>query len=96
MSVLSGKERRRLRALGHGLEPVVQVGKGGITPRVVAATDDALVAHELIKVRRGTECPATREEVAADLASATGSEVVQTLGRTILLYRERPEDGGDA
>ena len=91
MSALTGKQRRYLRGLGHGLDPVVQVGKGGITDSVVAAADDALLAHELIKVRRGAECPLDRHEVGEALSGATGAAVVQTLGRTLLLYREHPE-----
>lgn len=91
MSALTGKQRRYLRGLGHVLEPVLQVGKGGVTDSVIAATDQALLAHELIKVRRGSECPADRHEVGEALAARTGAEVVQTLGRTLLLYREHPE-----
>ncbi len=91
MSALTGKQRRYLRGLGHSLEPVLQVGKGGVTDPVVAAADDALLAHELIKVRRGAECPLDRGEVGEALAGATGAEVVQTLGRTLLLYRPHPE-----
>ncbi len=91
MSDLTGKQRRYLRGLGHGLDPIVQVGKGGVTAPVIAAADQALLSHELIKVRRGAECPADRDEVAAALAAATGAAVVQTLGRTLLLYRVHPE-----
>ena len=92
MSALTGRQRRYLRGLGHGLDPVVQVGKGGVTTSVIQAADDALLAHELIKVRRGSECPEDREQVGEALAAATGAEVVQTLGRTLLLYRAHPEE----
>lgn len=88
---LGGKQRRFLRSLGHHLEPVVQVGKQGVTEAVTAAVDDALFRHELIKVRCGSECPQDRDEVAASLAQALTAEVVQTLGRTLLLYRPDPE-----
>lgn len=91
MSGLTGKQRRHLRGLGHALEPVLQVGKGGVTDAVIAAADDALLTHELIKVRRGSECPTDRDEVGAALAAGTGAEVVQRLGRTLLLYRPHPE-----
>jgi len=88
--VLSGKQRRRLRALGHHLEVVVQVGQQGITPGVLEAVAQALFDHELIKVRvpEGRE----RHEVAERLASETGAELAQVLGRTALLFKKREED----
>jgi RNA-binding protein len=88
---LGGKQRRFLRSLGHHLDPVVQVGKHGVTEAVTAAVEDALVRHELIKVRCGSECPLDRDAVAAALAQAATAAVVQMLGRTLLLYRADPE-----
>ena len=89
---LSGKQRRYLRGLGHNLEPIVQLGKLGLTDAVTAAVDTALDEHELIKVRIGTECPDDRHDVAERLAPAVKSEVAQVLGRTLLLWRKRPKD----
>ncbi len=89
---LTGKQRRHLRALGHDLEPVVQIGKQGLVDSVVAAVDEALEKHELVKVRLGTECPEGRDEVAERLGPATKSEVAQILGRTMLVYRRRAKD----
>lgn len=88
---LNGKQRRKLRALGHHLEPVVMVGQSGITGGVIAATEQALEDHELIKVKVG-EGPEDRHEAADRLAEATKSEVAQVLGRTVLLFRKRKED----
>lgn len=88
---LTGKQRRHLRALGHHLEPVVQLGKHGITAAVVAAIDAAIAHHELVKIRRGGECPETRQEIADALSLALAAEVVQQLGHTLLLYRRHPE-----
>jgi RNA-binding protein len=88
---LTGKQRRHLRSLGHPLEPVVQLGKGGIDDGVLAAVDAALTQHELIKVRVGTEAPEERHEAADQLAAGTKSAVAQVLGRTILLYRRHPK-----
>jgi RNA-binding protein len=90
--MLTGKQRRHLRSLGHPLEPVVQIGKNGITDGVIAAVDEALEQHELVKVRIGTECPEDRHEVAERLGPATKSEVAQLLGRTILVYRRHPKE----
>jgi RNA-binding protein len=88
---LTGKQRRKLRALGHHLDPVVQVGQSGVTPGVVAATEQALADHELIKVKVA-DGPEDRHEAAEHLAQETGSEIAQVLGRTVLLFKKRKED----
>ena len=88
---LTGKQRRALRALGHHLKAVLQVGHAGLTPGLLAAVEQALHDHELVKVRVLETAPESRTEVAATLASATESEVAQVLGRTVLLYRHRAE-----
>jgi RNA-binding protein len=87
--MLTGKQRRYLRALAHALPPVVQVGKGGIDDGLVAAIDRALVDHELVKIKIGE---GDRHDTAAELAARTGSEVAQVLGNIVLLYRARPDD----
>ncbi|HEY5935641.1 MAG TPA: ribosome assembly RNA-binding protein YhbY [Kofleriaceae bacterium] len=90
--MLTGKQRRHLRGLGHTLEPIVQVGKGGIDDGLVAALEQALVDHELVKVKVGESAGMDRHEAADALASRTGSQVAQVLGYTVLLYRARPDD----
>jgi RNA-binding protein len=78
--------------LGHHREVVVQLGKEGISDTVVNAVDEALVTHELVKVRVGQNAPEDRHEAAEALAERTRSEVVQVLGNTILLYRARENE----
>jgi RNA-binding protein len=92
MSALTGKQRRHLRSLGHHLEPLVQIGKGGLTDGVVAAVDQALGDHELVKVRVGTECPEDRKDVADRLAPLVKGHVASVLGRTLLVYRRHPKE----
>lgn len=89
---LTGKQRRYLRSLGHHVEPIVQLGKHGLTDAVTSAVDAAIEQHELIKVRVGTECPDDRKEIAERLAPALNAHLVQVLGRTILLYRRHPQE----
>jgi RNA-binding protein len=89
---LSGKQRRHLRALGHSLAAVTQIGKDGLSDAFVAAVDQALTDHELVKVKVLENAALDRHEAADALAQRTGSEVAQVLGRTILLYRRHPED----
>ena len=88
---LSGKQRRYLRSLGHALNPVVQIGRDGLSEAVIAAIGEALDTHELIKIRVGSASDLEREEAAQQAASATGAEVAQVLGNTALLYRRHPE-----
>jgi RNA-binding protein len=83
--------RRTLRALGHPLDPVVQIGKQGATPAVLKQVGQALLDHELIKVKLGTECPETRFELGERFGAEAGVNVVQILGRTILLYKRHPK-----
>ncbi|HVK73170.1 MAG TPA: ribosome assembly RNA-binding protein YhbY [Kofleriaceae bacterium] len=89
---LTGKQRRHLRALGHALTPVVQIGKGGLSPAFVAQVEQALVDHELIKIKLLETAELDRHEAADELARQTGSEVAQVLGGTILLYRPDPDE----
>ena len=88
---LTGKQSRFLRGLGHKLRPVVMIGRQEITEPVLNSIEEALVAHELIKVKLQEGCLLDRREVADDLAKATGAAIAQILGKTILLYRPSEE-----
>ena len=90
--MLSGKQRRHLRALAHELRPIVQVGKGGVDDGLIAAVNQALDDHELIKVKVGEAAGLDRHAVADDLAAKTKSEVAQVLGNIVLLYRPHPDE----
>lgn len=90
--MLTGKQRRYLRGLGHELKPIVQVGKGGVDDGLVAAVDQALTDHELIKIKIGDNADVERHEAAGAIAARTNSQVAQVLGYTVLLYRADPDD----
>jgi RNA-binding protein len=83
--------RRRLRAHGHALKPLVHIGKGGVTKGVLAQVAQALYDHELVKVRIATECPVDRFAVADELAQQPGTKVVQIVGRVVLVYKRHPQ-----
>ncbi|TMQ20258.1 MAG: YhbY family RNA-binding protein [Deltaproteobacteria bacterium] len=89
--MLSGKQRRHIRNLGHALKPVVQIGRAGIDDGVVAAVDRALADHGLVKIKLG-DTGLDRHDAAVAIAQRTASEVAQVLGNTLLLYRADPED----
>ena len=89
---MTGKERAAFRAAANHLEPLFQIGKGGLSDALIKQTDDALRARELIKLKVLLESsPITPRETADALAAATGAEVIQVIGGVIVLYRESPE-----
>lgn len=93
--MLTGKQRRHLRGLGHDLKPLVQVGKDGIDDGLVAAVVQALEDHELVKIKLGEAAAKVlgdRHDAAEAIAHKTHSEVAQVLGNTVLLYRAHPDD----
>lgn len=87
MKELTGKQKSHLRALAHELEPVVQVGKGGLSEGVVAQVREQLKAHELIKVRFSKECESQPGDAAEPLSKEAACHVVQKVGRVLTLYR---------
>jgi len=89
--MLTGKQKRFLRALGHPLKPVVHVGKSEVSEALIKETDEALDSHELIKVKVLESCFTDRKDVAEELCQACKAELAQVLGRTLLLYRPANE-----
>lgn len=91
---LTTRERTQLKAQAHALEPVVNVGQAGVTPAIVAETDRALAAHELIKVRIGGPDRDAREALGDQLAAATDAVVVHRVGKIFILWRPKPIESG--
>lgn len=89
--VLSSGQKKTLRGKGHHLEPIVYVGKEGLSPALLKSTKTALNTHELIKIKLGQNCPLERNEAASELARCTEAALVQVIGRMVLLYRPNPE-----
>jgi RNA-binding protein len=88
---LTGADKRALRALGHHLDPLVFVGREGVSEPLVNAVREAHENAELLKVRILDTCSGERREIARELETRTGSELIQVLGRTVLLFRRHPE-----
>ena len=82
-----------MRGLGHDLSPVVLIGQQGLDARVLTAIATAIDAHELIKIKLLENFSGDRHETAADLAAKIQADLVQVLGKTILLYKaaEKPK-----
>ncbi len=85
--MLTGKQKRYLRAMGNEMEPILQVGKGGISETVVTQTDETLEARELIKCRVLQNCSEEPKNVAAQLSEQVQADLVQVIGHNFLLYR---------
>ncbi len=89
---MTSKERAELRAKANALGAVFQIGKGGVSEGLIAQTEDALKARELIKLKVLLETsPNKPREIADSLAQATGAQVVQVVGGSIILFKENPE-----
>lgn len=89
--MLSSRQVQHLRGLAHALEPVIYVGKEGVSDAVVAQADEAIVRHELVKVRLPQVEKEQRKEMARALAAAIPAHLVGELGRIVILYRRHPE-----
>ena len=90
--MLTGKEKRQLRAEGNQLRPSVMIGHDGLTYRVKRFIDEAFNNKTLIKVKILDTCEDDRKVIATRLSRLKDTELVQLLGRTILLYRPLKED----
>jgi RNA-binding protein len=87
----SGKLRRSLRAHGHALSALVQVGKGGLSPAVIKQVEQTLADHELVKLKVDTDSPDDRLAVAERLATLPGVNIVQIVGHAVLIYKRHPQ-----
>jgi len=83
--------RKRLRQIAHHLHPVIIVGDAGVSDAVVAETDRALCDHELIKVKVNSEDRDARDALGTALTDACRAEVIQRIGKVLVLYRANPE-----
>ena len=88
MAALSIQERKRLRQIGHVLNPVVMIGSQGLTENVVEEANRALLDHELIKIKVVAEDREQRAALIEEIAQATDAQIVQTIGKIVLLYKK--------
>ena len=91
INMLTGKQKSYLRSLAQMERPLFQIGKESITENLIHTVDAALRKRELIKVSVLKNAPDDIKEAAFDLARLTGSELVQVIGRNIVLYRRSKE-----
>ena len=89
---MNSKQRALLRSMANPLDPIFQVGKGGVNENLIAQVDEALEKRELIKISILQNSEFTAAETAAVLAEATGAESVQIIGSRFVLYRVSREN----
>lgn len=90
MNSLSSAQRKKLRAIAHHLDPVVYVGKQGVTEALMSAIGDALLSHELIKVKFN-DFKGEKKALSAQIAENSGAEIAGLIGNVLILYREHPD-----
>jgi RNA-binding protein len=94
MISISASERKKLKARAHHLKPVVQIGHKGMTKALVKAIDDALNAHELIKIQF-LDYKEEKKELAEEISEETKSVIVGMIGNVLILFRENGEEAND-
>ncbi|PEO48015.1 ribosome assembly RNA-binding protein YhbY [Bacillus sp. AFS026049] len=90
--MLTGKQKRFLRSKAHHLNPIFQVGKGGVNDNLIKQIGEALEVRELIKVSILQNCEEDRNDVGLTLSKGVRAELVQIIGNTIVLYKESKEN----
>ena len=85
---MTSKQRSYLKGLAMNIDPVFQIGKASLTPEFTESIKEVLEARELIKISVLKNCMDEPKELAAVLAERTHSEVVQVIGKKIVLYKE--------
>lgn len=92
--MLTSKQRAALRSMANNMEPIIFVGKAGVTDNVITQADEALTARELIKGTVQQASPVSAAEALETIAQKTGADPVQSSGRKFVLFRPRPKDPG--
>lgn len=89
---MTSKQRAYLKGLAMNLDPIFQIGKSSVTPEITTAIGEALEARELVKINVLKNCLDDGREIAVILAERTHSEVVQVIGKKIVLYKQAKEE----
>lgn len=90
--MLTGNQRSYLKGIANGINPILQIGKNGITKNFIKQVDDALEAREIIKIKVLDNSFLEPKKVANELCELTDAEFVQSIGSKIVIYRESEEN----
>ncbi len=86
--MITGKQRSYLKSLANKLEPIVHIGKGGITPNILNQVSEALEARELVKVKLLDNSLLEAKDTANEVCDALKAEYVQSIGNRFVVYKE--------
>ena len=86
--MLTGKQKRYLRALAVNEKAIFQIGKDGLDDSVFVSVREALKARELVKISVLKTCETDMNEIVIDLCAKCNAELVQVIGKTVVLYRQ--------
>jgi RNA-binding protein len=90
--MLSGKQKRYLRSLAVNEKAIFQIGKDGLNENLYKSVKEALLARELVKISVLKTCENDMNEIAVELCANTGAELVQTIGKTLVLFKRSKEN----
>ena len=88
---MTSKQRAYLRSLASNIDAIIQIGKDGVGDNLIEQVDGAIKNHELIKLTVLETSPIAASDAAIEIAERTKSEVVQIIGRKIVLFRRNPQ-----
>ena len=86
--LITGKQRSFLKSMANSIDPIFQIGKGGVSDNLIKQVDDALNAREIVKISILKNSELDPTEVAMELAEELNAEFVQSIGKRFTLYRE--------
>ncbi|WP_432355186.1 ribosome assembly RNA-binding protein YhbY [Sporosarcina sp. A2] len=89
--MITNKQKSYLRSQANPLQPIFQIGKSGLTDAIIKQIEEALEARELIKISVLQNCEQDKDEIAGILEDQAGFEIVQVIGKTIVIYKESTE-----
>ena len=90
--MLNEKQKKTLRGIAHSRKPIVLLGNAGLTPGVLSALDEALLKHELVKVKVTAADRKERDNIIQQMTEHSGAELIQRIGHIATLFRPNPEN----
>jgi RNA-binding protein len=90
--MINNKQKKFLRSQAHHLNPIFQVGKGGVNDHLITHIKEAIEVRELMKITVLNNCLEDKHEVAEALAAGASAELVQVIGKVIVLYKESKDN----